>query len=835
MASPFKYFRKHTKAFMATAAVLCMFIFVIGSGLKTGSGSRGGGPNETGMVATWNGGSLDQGQLRILVQHRVITDSFLKAMFVEGGGRNYQYDFPRNIPFLFLPDQRKNDEIDQTVVTSEVLASLASQAGMSVSDGLINHYIDEIGLKKVSPQQVEQILSHIGTQNPRQNEAIIFATLRKLLLANFYSEMFDDQSKVVMPQERWDDWKKVNERISLDVAELPRDKFLSQVPEPNDTQLQGFFNDYKNVDPTERVRIIGGQELTLPEPAFAEPHRVRLQYLNGSLVERAEKLEPTVTEDEIKAYYEKNKETDFVKLPSFDDTKDKSPETPKTEPSNSTPPAADNKAAETTPATTETPGKPSAEGAAPTTDAAKPAESQTPPAPATPTATPQTPAPASPPAEKAAPTDAKEQPKQSATTKRRSPFRFVALQAPAQNEKTSTDSKSAESQPAANAPAESTPAADQPKADATSPATPPAPAASPAAPEAKDAKPTEAKAEEKKEPATEYEPLDKVRDDIRKKLAAEKAEAELEKTFSQATAELQSEYNDYGFKVAQAEDAKQELPKPPARLADLKWLADKYNLTYEKTAPLTLLELRETPLGHAFDTNTQRISVTQAAFTTLKLFEPFQAKEMAGDRYLVLKTEDMPRHVPELKEVREQVVKAWKEQQAAKLAEQEAKKLAAEAEKASQPFDQFFTEKGYKPIKTELFSAMSYPLGRESFGTPPQLSSVPELTSIGPEFMDAAFALDGNKTVGLLNFDHSKAYVIRLNRRQYTEEELKKLFLEEEAPWPGQVGMTTIQSHVSRFNSAVIDELLKDRANLQYDPEWEKAQAERREKQANND
>ncbi len=830
MASPFKYFRKHTKAFMATAAVLCMFIFVIGSGLKTGNGTQGGGPNEAGMVATWNGGSLNQGQLRILVQHRVITDSFLKAMFVEGGGRSFQYDFPRNIPFLFLPDQRKTDEIDQTVVTSEVLASLASQAGMTVNDGLINHYIDEIGLKKVSPQQVEQILSHIGTQNARQNEAIIFATLRKLLLANFYSEMFDDQSKVVMPQERWDDWKKVNERISLDVAELPREKFLSQVPEPNDTQLQGFFNDYKNVDPTDRVRIIGGQELTLPEPAFAEPHRVRLQYLKGSLVERAEKLEPTVTEEEIKTYYEKNKETDFVKLPSFDNTKDKSPETPKAEPGNSTPPATDNNPAGTTPAAAEKPSTPAANAAAPAAEATKPAESTQPPA-----TTPQTPAPTSPPAEKAPPTDAKEQPKQSSAIERHSPFRLVALQAPAESEKSPTDSKPAESQPATNSSAEARPAADQAKTDASSPAASPAAAASAAAaPEAKDAKPTETKAEEKKEPATEYEPLDKVRDDIRKKLAAEKAEAELEKTFSQAAAELQSEYNDYGFKVAQAEDAKQEMPKPPEPLADLKWLADKYNLTYEKTAPLTLLELRETPLGHAFDTNTQRISVTQAAFTTLKLFEPFQAKEMAGDRYLVLKTEDMPRRVPEFKEVREQVVKAWKEQQAAKLAEQEAKKLAAEAEKASQPFDQFFTEKGYKPNKTELFSAMSYPLGRESFGTPPQLSSVPELTSIGPEFMDAAFALDGNKTVGLLNFDHSKAYVIRLNRRQYTEEELKKLFLEEEAPWPGQVGMTTIQSHVSRFNSAVIDELIKDRANLKYDPEWEKAQAERREKQANN-
>lgn len=39
MASPFRYFRKHTKVFMAVAVVLLMFIWVVG-GAMSGGGPR---------------------------------------------------------------------------------------------------------------------------------------------------------------------------------------------------------------------------------------------------------------------------------------------------------------------------------------------------------------------------------------------------------------------------------------------------------------------------------------------------------------------------------------------------------------------------------------------------------------------------------------------------------------------------------------------------------------------------------------------------------------------------------------------------------------------------
>jgi hypothetical protein len=315
----------------------------------------------------------------------------------------------------------------------------------------------------------------------------------------------------------------------------------------------------------------------------------------------------------------------------------------------------------------------------------------------------------------------------------------------------------------------------------------------------------------------------------------DKAVQELETAMGEAGAQLQAQYNSYGSLVAAAKEKDKEkpkLPKPPAKLTDLKWLADQYGLTYEKTTPLTIRELYDTAVGKAGDAS-RRVSVTQAAYQTLDLYEPFMAEDLEGNWYLVMKTADTERRIPEFKEVREEVLQAWKRAEAAKLAEKKAKELAAEVAKSGTPFDQFFfADRGFEVIKpTAFFSRRSYPIGRAGTGTPPSLSEVPELKNVGPEFMEAAFDLDEGEAVGLLNFDRSAAYVIRLDRRQYADDELKKLFLEEEGGWPGRIDM--MNEHYSMFNSAVEREILEDRAGFEFDEEWQERRAERMREQQN--
>lgn len=538
---------------------------------------------------------------------------------------------------------------------------------------------------------------------------------------------------------------------------------------------------------------------------------------------------PSVTEEEIKDYYERNKRRDFTKLGLPGDEAFGAPadETP------AEPAAAETPAAET-PAGEDAAKTQAEEGAATiSTPAAEAAETPAEPAtePAAPAAEPAA-EPAAPATEPAAP--AAEGKESSSSVRKSSPFRLAAFQtAPAETEDAaepaadaaaeSEASEAAEdSAPAAETPAAETPATETPAADAPTGETSEAKTASDAA-----AAPVEE--------AVEFEPLDKVREDIRKTIAMDKAVQELETALGEAGAQLQAEYNRYGSLVAAAKEKDEKspkLPKAPSKLTDLKWLADQYGLTYEKTTPLTIRELFDTAVGKAGDT-TQQVSVTQAAYQSLELYEPMLAEDLEGNWYLAMKTEDVPRKVPEFKEVRDQVAAAWKRAEAAKLVEKKAKELAAEVAKAGTPFDQFFfADRGFEVIKpTAFFSKRNYPVGRAGSGTPPGLSDVPELKNVGPEFMTEAFNLDEKEVVALLNFDRSAAYVIRLDRRQYTNDELKKLFLEEEGAWPGRIDM--LNEHYSMFNSAVEREILEDRAGLEFDEDWLKRRAERMQERQN--
>ena len=136
--------------------------------------------------------------------------------------------------------------------------------------------------------------------------------LRKMLLSHFYKQAYSDAGAVVLPEQRWEDWRRANERISLTVARLPVEKFLDQAPEPTDAQLRTLYDQYKDSDPRMFVTI-GTRELPSPNPGFASPRRVKLQFLAGNVAARTQKLLDTVTEEQIADYYERNKRLEFTK------------------------------------------------------------------------------------------------------------------------------------------------------------------------------------------------------------------------------------------------------------------------------------------------------------------------------------------------------------------------------------------------------------------------------------------------------------------------------------------------------------------------------------------
>ena len=794
MASSFHVFRKNQKLLMALAAIIAIFAFVIADPLmswlqKSTSGGQG---SPTATIVSWDGGSMTGRELETLRQRRYFISTFLQELYTQGaravineGGTPLDPSVPN-----FILQQENSDPraVMFGTVTTRILAQLATEAGMTVSDQMINFYLREFGLRKVSDPEIAEILKKTSRTDVSYSERQLFAGLRELLLQNYYMRSYDSAIQNVMPEQRWDDWQQINRRIALEAAILPSEKFLAEVPKPTDAEIQELYDQFKD-QLGNFQQMDAGVQLTSPDPGFREPRQVRMQFLLGDVNEWTEKLLDTVTDEEISDYYERNKRTQFVKVDLFSDEATSQQE-PAVEPETEQPAeqsiedqpteeAAEESEPEESDPTEETKTEPAEE------DETEPVEEPAEEAESSETESTESTS------EESSPDPAAED---SSSNRRISPFRLASLQeeqseaAPAEEE-TASPEQSATTEPAEEASTEESDAQDTSETTSEDP---------PAEPTDES---EQAEADSEEEPV-EYVPLEEVQDEIRRSLANDKAVLELERVMGRAYTELQSEYNRYGGELIQAKSEGREAPTPPAKLANLSTMAAELGLTGEETALLSYPKLLDTLLGKATDTQTRRIPVAYAAFikSQMELYEPFLAQDLDGHWYLTVKVEDVESRVPALEEVRDQVISAWNTREAAKLALQRAEELAKEAEESGETLAGFFADKNFEVVTTDLFS-------RLTFGTTPmemrrgaRLGEAPPLESIDRDFMDEAFDLKAEQVVALLNHDQTNAYVIRLDRREKTEEELQQQFLMEANDWFGGRVMHATRMQLAQRN-----------------------------------
>jgi len=799
MAGSFHVFRKNQKLFMALAAIMAIFVFVfadmVTSSLQNAASNAQGSPSAT--LVTWDGGSLSTNELNALGRRHYFINDFLRELqsqgyrtILEEGGTPLEPTVPS---FMFQQMFRQENPASSTVmvgaVRTRIIAELASEAGMTVTDEMINRYLREFGLGKVTDAEISEILKRTSRTTASHGEQQLFAGLRELLLQNNYMRSYMPVIRNVLPEQRWDDWQQINRRIALEAAIFPNDQFLGELPEPTDADIQELYDQFKDQLGYRPERVAGGAQMNSPDPGFRVPRKVRVQFLQGDVNVWIEKMLDQVTDEEIADYYERNKRTQFVDVDLFstDSSEEEASETEESSEESSE--ESTEESTEEKPEPDETEASESGEEAAKESESSEEApeesaeESETEPE-SSPTEEPEStesestePQSTEPASEESEPAPAADE---SSSARRVSPFRLVSLQEESGEE---TEESSAEEAPEEDAaPAETEPAEETPESTSEE------------APEEstndsqEEADTEEDSEEDTEEKPVEYTPLEEVSDEIRRRLANDKAVVELEKVMGRAFAELQSEYNRYGGDLVRAKTEERDPPAPPAKLANLDAMAADLGLTSEVLVPHSYPELRETRLGKARDSQTNRIPVADAAFvkSQLQLYEPFLAQDLDGHWYLAIKVEDIESSVPPLEEVRDDVVSAWKTREAAKVALERAQMLGTEAEKTGGTLAGFFADKNFEVVTTDLFS-------RLTFGTTPvemrqgaRLGEAPPLASIDLGFLNEAFDLKADQIVALLNHDQTFAYVLRLDRREKTEEELHQLFLLEANEWFGR-------------------------------------------------
>lgn len=280
--------------------------------------------------------------------------------------------------------------------------------------------------------------------------------------------------------------------------------------------------------------------------------------------------------------------------------------------------------------------------------------------------------------------------------------------------------------------------------------------------------------------ATDFEPLDKVQDDIRKRLAREAAEKRVDAIFSAIATDMGGYAESYALWQARGKAAGAAAPAPP----DFDKIAAAQGLEAGRSELITADEAVATgPLGGSYELvpdASSRFGIRQQRWLDMiygqaaPTFRPVTSRDVEGNRYISWKIEDQPEFTPTFQAAREGVEQAWRIVEARSLARENAEAIARKAEAGGTLADAVVGMEGLTVEKVGPFTWLTQ--GTVPFGTAPSLSQPEGISMPGEEFMRAVFALEPGKTAVAFNEPRTVCYALRLVQFEPPQEELRERF-----------------------------------------------------------
>jgi len=789
MASPFKFFRKNQKAALAVLTVVAMGGFVV---LPTVLQMMGGGGNQVAarreVVSTTSYGSLDAYGLSELRRDRQAMLSFLRN--VDGLVRVKRQNM--QAPTIAQTLMRQLPLTDESIVETWLLVNRATELGVVIDDIAVNSFIEQVTENSVTQEDL------IGTGGEDQGilgriqlpENQLFRILKYELKAMRLRELVYTSLIPMTPGERWDYYQRLHRNMRIELAEVPAERFVASVADPDEATLQQFFDRYK-----EKENIP-----ELPEPGFRVPKRIAVEYFK---VDYDHLFEP----GELENYYEKHKK-EFKRetLPAVEPS-DPAPELKGSLPGLNDPmldlPAVEKPEAEKseTPKSDEKPAKEEGENKQPEEPKdgdAKPSEEKE----------------NSPEGSKDAP-----KPNEDSRVNGRSLFHLTAYQAEENAEDKSAEAKPEEKKPEEKKPEEKKPEEKKPEEKKPEEKKP-----EEKKPEEK--KPEEKKPEEKKpevsdldpdtvkfEAPTEYYTFEEVKSQIQSRLAPDK----IEKIFRPLQNQMEI-YHDANIRFIREQDEQGNSSVAEPVKPDFAKLAAEAGIEAKKTNLFSQREAYDQKLDIARSRVTvgaRPVEFLAYAFDSLPELRPAQSQDTEGNHYLFWETQQESERVPELTDegIRPMVVNAWKMIQARGDAEAEATRLAEVArdkqKAAGDPVPLAIALAGEKDVTVQStepftwFDPISIQLTMMGYGQPrlstielvaPEPKEGEEATGgdetvplVGSEFMRTVASLDMGSIGVAWNEPKTVAYVVRMVETTPDAKELESLFLS--AADPRQLGI----------------------------------------------
>ena len=276
----------------------------------------------------------------------------------------------------------------------------------------------------------------------------------------------------------------------------------------------------------------------------------------------------------------------------------------------------------------------------------------------------------------------------------------------------------------------------------------------------------------------EFEPLDKVRDDIVKRLTDEAVDKRISAIFDAVKTDIAK----YGESLALwqvAGDGAGPAPAPP----DVKKIAAAQGLEGGTSDLLNATQaVAAGGIGGSFELAASReLGMRQQRWIDTifgggaQMLQAVTSRDIDGNRYVSWKTEDQPEFTPSFQSARDDVLRAWRIVEARPLARKAAEELVAEAKEGTTLEAVAASRGGLEVEKVGPFNWLTR--GTAPFGSAPELSQPDGLSMPGEELMQAVFALEPGQSTVAFNEPQTVCYAIRLGSFEPDEAQLKELFI----------------------------------------------------------
>ncbi len=283
---PFAVFRRHQRKLLAVFAILAMFGFVVADSLPrllNGNSTAGTNPE----VVKLAGRTIRRSDLNALAEERSNANLFmahLTALLTNGMRSNPQ----------FFGDLTTKSLVDGLILQNE-----ADRLGMPRGAEAGREWLKKSSNNLMTRALFESILARFN--NRVSGEHILDSIANQVRLANVRYLL---GAPVVTPLDVFDVYRDQNERVSARVVAVKVEDFLAKVAEPTASQIETFYNQYKNDLP----------DPERPTPGFKVPRQIQVEILSvdGEALSRG--IKDRLTEAELRTYYE-NRKAD-LKLPS---------------------------------------------------------------------------------------------------------------------------------------------------------------------------------------------------------------------------------------------------------------------------------------------------------------------------------------------------------------------------------------------------------------------------------------------------------------------------------------------------------------------------------------